>query len=115
MKKIDINLNGVQLLEKICRGLGGTIYLATWDWPDVSLKVVTITDMGIEIWNIEVCSLQKLNCPNVIRLLGTIYNTKPCTYDLVLAFCEAGYLFVDLTRWTHSNVSVNIANGLNYL
>ena len=118
-KEWDISLNDVRFLKRIGRGLGGTTYLAKWGGLDVAVKVAAITDMGLEGWNTEVSSLQKLHHPNIIRLLGSIYNPNPCTYGLVLEFCEAGDLSVALTRWTPSNffsgVSVDIANGLNYL
>ena len=38
-----------------------------------------------EGWNTEICSLHH---PNIIRLLRSIYNPNPCTYDFVLNFVK---------------------------
>ena len=75
--------------------------------------------MGLDGWKTKVQSLQRLHHPNVIRLLGSVYNENPLTYCLVLEFCNAGDLSAALQRPTPPNfffrVAGDIASGLAYL
>ena len=115
----EIDLYEVDFKKRIGRGVGGTTYLATWSGQNVAVKVAATTDLGLEGWHAEVVSLQRLHHPNVIRLLGSIYNPSPQTYGLVLEYCESGDLSTALKRQTPSNffwrVAEDVANGMNYL
>lgn len=115
----DIDLYEVEFRKRIGRGVGGTTYLAEWSGQNVAVKVAAITDLGLEGWQSEVNSLQRLHHPNVIRLLGSIYNPSPQTYGLVLEYCESGDLSTALNNPTPSNffwrVAEDVAKGMNYL
>jgi len=114
-----IDVTEVTFLRRIGAGAAGTTYLATWSGQNVAVKVACVTDSGLESWLTEVETLRQLHHPNVIRLLGTIYNTSPQAYGLVLEFCDSGDLSAALSDWTPSNfffqVSIDVANGINYL
>ena len=119
LKEWEIDLYEIEFRKRIGRGVGGTTYLAEWSGQDVAVKVAAITDLGLEGWQAEVNSLQRLHHPNVIRLLGSIYNPSPQTYGLVLEYCESGDLSTALTQPTPSNffwrVAEDVAKGMNYL
>lgn len=114
-----IDVSDVTFLKRIGAGAAGTTYLAHWSGQNVAVKVACVTDSGLESWLTEVETLRQLHHPNVIRLLGTIYNTSPQAYGLVLEFCDSGDLSAALCDWTPSNffflVSMDVANGVNYL
>lgn len=86
---------------------------------EVAVKVASITEMGLDGWKTETSSLQRLHHPNIIRLLGSIYNPSPLTYCLVLEYCNAGDLSAALTKETPPNffdrVSKDMACGLAFL
>jgi hypothetical protein len=115
----DINLYEIQFQKRIGRGTAGTTYLATWSGQEVAVKVAAITEMGLDGWKTETSSLQRLHHPNIIRLLGSIYNPSPLTYCLVLEYCNAGDLSTALTAVTPPNffdrVSKDMAHGLAFL
>ena len=115
----DINLYEIQFQKRIGRGTAGTTYLALWSGQEVAVKVAAITEMGLEGWKTETASLQRLHHPNIIRLLGSIYNPSPLTYCLVLEYCNAGDLGAALLQPAPSNffdrVSKDMANGLAFL
>lgn len=119
LKEWEIDLYEIEFRRRIGRGVGGTTYLAKWCGQDVAVKVAAITDLGVEGWHTEVNSLKRLHHPNVIRLLGSIYNPSPQTYGLVLEYCESGDLSTALQRATPSNffwrVADDVANGMSYL
>lgn len=115
----DISLYEIQFQKRIGRGTAGTTYLATWSGQEVAVKVAATTEMGLEGWTTETASLQRLHHPNIIRLLGSIYNPSPLTYCLVLEFCNSGDLGAALVNPTPTNffdrVSKDMANGLAFL
>ena len=118
-KEWQISLDELQFKKRIGRGSAGTTYLAKWSGKTVAVKVAAITEMGLEGWQTEVQSLQRLHHPNVIRLLGSVYNENPLTYCLVLEYCNAGDLSQALQIYTPPNfffsVANDIANGMAYL
>jgi len=115
----DIDLYEIKFEKRIGRGTAGTTYLAKWSGQKVAVKVAAITKMGLDGWQTEVESLRKLHHPNVIRLLGCVYNETPLTYCLVLEYCNGGDLASALTKPTSSNffkkVTTDMANGMRYL
>ena len=115
----DISLYEIQFQKRIGRGTAGTTYLATWSGQEVAVKVAATTEMELEGWTTETASLQRLHHPNIIRLLGSIYNPSPLTYCLVLEFCNSGDLGAALANPTPTNffdrVSKDMANGLAFL
>lgn len=119
LKEWEIDLYEIEFRKRIGRGLGGTTYLAKWNGTQVAVKVAAITDLGLEGWHTEVHSLKRLHHPNVIRLLGSIYNPSPQTYGLVLEYCNAGDLAAALQRSVPSNffwkIADDVANGMSYL
>lgn len=118
-KEWHISLDELQFKRRIGQGTAGTTYLAKWSGQTVAVKVAAFTEMGLEGWKTEVQSLQRLHHPNVIRLLGSVYNENPLTYCLVLEFCNAGDLADALQLPTPNNfffsVAGDIASGLGYL
>jgi len=115
----DIDCYEIEFKKRIGRGVAGTTYLAHWSGQPVAVKVAAITDLGVQGWKTECESLRQLHHPNVVRLLGSIYNPSPRTFGLVLEYCEAGDLKSALSRWTPGNffwkVAGDIANGMSYL
>lgn len=115
----DIDCYEIEFKKRIGRGVAGTTYLAHWSGQPVAVKVAAITDLGVQGWKTECESLRQLHHPNVVRLLGSIYNPNPRTFGLVLEYCEAGDLKSALSRWTPTNffwkVAGDIANGMSYL
>jgi serine/threonine protein kinase len=115
----EISLYEMEFQKRIGRGSAGTTYLAKWSGQDVAVKVAAITEMGVDGWNNEIQSLQRLHHPNIIRLLGSIYNPSPLTYCLVLEYCDAGDLAAALKRRTPPNfffrVASSVASGMAYL
>jgi hypothetical protein len=115
----EISLYEMEFQKRIGRGSAGTTYLAKWSGQDVAVKVAAITEMGLDGWNNEVQSLQRLHHPNIIRLLGSIYNPSPLTYCLVLEYCDAGDLSAALKHRTPPNffirVASSVASGMAYL
>ena len=115
----DIDCYEIEFKKRIGRGVAGTTYLAHWSGQPVAVKVAAITDLGVQGWKTECESLRLLHHPNVVRLLGSIYNPNPRTFGLVLEYCEAGDLKSALSRWTPTNffwkVAGDIANGMSYL
>eukprot|EP00957_Ditylum_brightwellii_P046224 3507285-Ditylum_brightwellii.AAC.1 len=118
-KEWEIGLYEVEFQKRIGRGMAGTTYLAKWSGQDVAVKVAAITEMGVDGWNAEVKTLSKLHHPNIIRLLGSIYNEHPLTYCLVLEYCDCGDLSKALVKHTPRNffnrVASHMANGMTYL
>ncbi len=119
LQEWEIDLYEIEFRQRIGRGVAGTTYLAKWSGQQVAVKVAAITDLGLEGWYTEVHSLKRLHHPNVIRLLGSIYNPSPQTYGLVLEYCNAGDLSKALHRPTPSNffwkIADDVANGISYL
>jgi mitogen-activated protein kinase kinase kinase 11 len=115
----DINLYEIHFQKRIGRGTAGTTYLAKWSGQLVAVKVAAITEMGMEGWKTEVKSLRKLHHPNIIRLLGSVYNENPLTYCLVLEYCSGGDLTLAMGKPTHSSfffkIAEDIAHGMSYL
>lgn len=115
----DINLYDIQFQKRIGRGTAGTTYLAKWSGQEVAVKVAAITDMGLDGWKTEVKSLRKLHHPNIIRLLGSVYNETPLTYCLVLEYCAGGDLQNSLQKPTNPKfffkIASDIAHGMAYL
>lgn len=93
--------------------------MANWTGQEVAVKVASITEFGLDGWRAEVQMLSKLHHPNIIRLLGSVYNESPLTYCLVLEYCESGDLESALKRPTPKNfffqVSKSLINGMAYL
>jgi serine/threonine protein kinase len=119
LKEWEIDLYEIEFRQRIGRGVGGTTYLAKWSGQEVAVKVSANTDLGLEGWYTEVHSLRRLHHPNVIRLLGSVYNPSPQTYGLVLEYCHAGDLSAALHRPTPPNffwkIADDVANGMSYL
>ena len=115
----DIDPYEIEFRKRIGRGVAGTTYLATWSGQPVAVKIAAITDMGIEGWRTECDSLQRLHHPNIVRMLGSMFNPNPRTFGLVLEYCEAGDLGKAFREPTPSNffwkVAGDIANGMAYL
>lgn len=118
-KEWNIDLYEIEFSKKIGRGVAGTTYLGTWGGQQVAVKVAAVTDLGLDGWKTEIKSLQRLHHPNIIRLLGSIYNPSPETYGIVLEFCNGGDLNLALTKKTPPNffwrVAEDVANGMLYL
>eukprot|EP00979_Chaetoceros_neogracilis_P014495 scaffold4668_cov267-Chaetoceros_neogracile.AAC.5 len=118
LKEWEIDLYEIEFRQRIGRGVGGTTYLAKWSGREVAVKVSANTDLGLEGWYTEVHSLKHLHHPNVIRLLGAVYN-PPQTYGLVLEYCNSGDLSKALERPTPANffwkIADDVANGMSYL
>jgi len=119
LQEWEIDLYEIEFRQRIGRGLGGTTYLAKWSGQQVAVKVSANTDLGLEGWYTEVHSLKRLHHPNVIRLLGAVYNPSPQTYGLVLEYCNSGDLSKALQRPTPPNffwkIADDVANGMGYL
>jgi hypothetical protein len=115
----DINLYEIHFQKRIGRGTAGTTYLAKWSGQDVAVKVAAITSMGLDGWKTEVNALRKLHHPNIIRLMGSVYNETPLTYCLVLEYCNGGDLHDALQKPTHSKffhkIATDISCGMSYL
>mmetsp|Transcript_38663 Transcript_38663/g.42788 ORF Transcript_38663/g.42788 Transcript_38663/m.42788 type:complete len:767 (-) Transcript_38663:41-2341(-) len=115
----DIDLYEIHFRKRIGRGTAGTTYLADWSGKEVAVKVAASTEMGLDGWKAEVSSLRKLHHPNIIRLLGSVYNEIHLTHCLVLEYCSGGDLSKALSRPTHSSfffkIALDIAQGLCYL
>jgi hypothetical protein len=118
-KEWQINLDELQFRKRIGRGNAGTTYLAQWSGQTVAAKVAALSEMGLDGWKAEVQTLQRLHHPNVIRLLGSVYNENPLTYCLVLEYCNAGDLSNALQSPTppdfFNRVATDVANGMAYL
>lgn len=118
-KEWQISLDELQFKKRIGSGTAGTTYLAKWSGQLVAVKVAALSDMGLDGWKAEIQALQRLHHPNVIRLLGSVYNENPLTYCLVLEYCNAGDLSHALQGPTPPNffvsVATDIANGMAYL
>lgn len=119
LQEWQIDLYEIEFCQRIGRGVAGTTYLAKWSGQQVAVKVAAITDLGLEGWVTEVHSLKRLHHPNVIRLLGSIYNPSPQTYGLVLEYCNSGDLSESLQYQTPPNffwkIAKDVANGMSYL
>ena len=115
----DIGLYEIHFHKRIGRGTAGTTYLAKWSGQEVAVKVAAVTEMGLDGWKTEVKSLRKLHHPNIIRLLGSVYNESPLTYCLVLEYCSGGDLQEAMKKPTHPKfffkVASDIAHGMAYL
>ncbi|GFH45587.1 mitogen-activated protein kinase kinase kinase 9 [Chaetoceros tenuissimus] len=119
LQEWEIDLYEIDFRQRIGTGVGGTTYLARWSGQEVAVKVSANTDIGLEAWYTEINSLKRLHHPNVIRLLGAVYNPSPPTYGLVLEYCNAGDLSEALKHPTPPNffwkIADDVANGMNYL
>jgi hypothetical protein len=66
------------------------------------LKLLQLQTWDETGWKTEVKSLPKVaSAPNIIRLLGSVYNESPLTYCLVLEYCAGGDLQEALKKSTH--------------
>jgi len=119
LKEWDIDLYEIEFCQRIGQGAAGTTYLANWSGQKVAVKVAAFNNLGLEGWQAEVDSLQQLHHPNIIRLLGSIYNPSPQTYGIVLEFCDGGDLQSALRKHTPPNffwrIADDVANGMAYL
>jgi tRNA A-37 threonylcarbamoyl transferase component Bud32 len=115
----DISIYEINFTKRIGQGASATTYLGEWTNQKVAVKVASLTEFGLEGWRTEVNSLRRLHHPNVIRLMGSIYNESPPTHCLVLEYCNAGDLATALRYPTPPNffvhVSSSIANAMSYL
>jgi hypothetical protein len=118
-KEWDIDIYEIKFQKRIGQGASGTTYMAHWSGQNVAVKVASITEFGLEGWQKEVATLQKLHHPNIIRLLGSIYHPNPLTFCLVLEYCNGGDLATALKYPTPRNffwnVAISIANAMTYL
>ena len=120
-KEWGIDIYEISFLRRIGEGSAGTTYLATWSGLHVAVKVASINGLGLDGWQTEVQTLQKLHHPNVIRLLGSVYRPQPPTFCLVLEYCNAGDLAQALAapRPTPPNffgiVATGVAKAMAYL
>jgi serine/threonine protein kinase len=118
-KEWEISIYEINFTKRIGQGASATTYLGKWTNQNVAVKVASITEFGLEGWRTEVHALQRLHHPNIIRLMGSIYNENPQTHCLVLEYCNAGDLATALRYPTPRNfffhVSSSIANAMAYL
>ncbi|KAG7364311.1 protein tyrosine kinase [Nitzschia inconspicua] len=118
-KEWDISIYEIKFTKRLGQGASATTYLGKWTGQNVAVKVASITEFGLEGWRTEVNALQRLHHPNIIRLMGSIYNENPQTHCLVLEYCNAGDLASALRYPTPRNfffhVSSSIANAMSYL
>mmetsp|Transcript_7594 Transcript_7594/g.13363 ORF Transcript_7594/g.13363 Transcript_7594/m.13363 type:complete len:924 (-) Transcript_7594:2193-4964(-) len=118
-KEWEISIYEIKFQKRLGQGASATTYLGKWTGQNVAVKVASITEFGLEGWHTEVNALQRLHHPNIIRLMGSIYNENPQTHCLVLEYCNAGDLASALRYPTPRNfffhVSSSIANAMSYL
>jgi serine/threonine protein kinase len=118
-KEWEISIYEIKFTKRLGQGASATTYLGKWTGQNVAVKVASITEFGLEGWRTEVNALQRLHHPNIIRLMGSIYNENPQTHCLVLEYCNAGDLASALRYPTPRNfffhVSSSIANAMSYL
>jgi mitogen-activated protein kinase kinase kinase 11 len=118
-KEWEISIYDIKFQKRLGQGACATTYLGKWTGQNVAVKVASTTDFGLEGWRTEVNALQRLHHPNIIRLMGSIYNENPQTHCLVLEYCNAGDLGAALRYPTPRNfffhVSSSIANAMSYL
>lgn len=118
-KEWEISIYEIKFTKRLGQGASATTYLGQWTGQNVAIKVASITDFGQDGWRTEVQSLQRLHHPNIIRMMGTIYNESPQTQCLVLEYCNAGDLASALRYPTPRNfffhVSTSIANAMTYV
>jgi hypothetical protein len=118
-KEWEISIYEIKFQKRLGQGASATTYLGKWTGQNVAVKVASITEFGLEGWRTEVNALQRLHHPNIIRLMGSIYNENPQTHCLVLEYCNGGDLSTALRYPTPRNfffhVSSSIANAMSYL
>lgn len=118
-KEWEISIYEIKFTKRLGQGASATTYLGKWTGQNVAVKVASITEFGLEGWRTEVNALQRLHHPNIIRLMGSIYNENPQTHCLVLEYCNAGDLASALRYPTPRNfffhVSSSISNAMTYL
>jgi mitogen-activated protein kinase kinase kinase 11 len=118
-KEWEISIYEIKFQKRLGQGASATTYLGKWTGQNVAVKVASITEFGLEGWRTEVNALQRLHHPNIIRLMGSIYNENPQTHCLVLEYCNGGDLGTALRYPTPRNfffhVSSSIANAMSYL
>mmetsp|Transcript_37370 Transcript_37370/g.90831 ORF Transcript_37370/g.90831 Transcript_37370/m.90831 type:complete len:987 (-) Transcript_37370:55-3015(-) len=118
-KEWQIEIYEIKFQKRLGQGASATTYLGQWTGQNVAIKVASITEFGQDGWKTEVNALQRLHHPNIIRMMGTIYNEHPQTQCLVLEYCNAGDLGTALRYPTPKNfffhVSISIANAMTYL
>jgi Protein tyrosine and serine/threonine kinase len=118
-KEWEISIYEIKFTKRLGQGASATTYLGQWTGQNVAIKVASITEFGQDGWRTEVNALQRLHHPNIIRMMGTIYNENPQTQCLVLEYCNAGDLATALRYPTPKNfffhVSTSIANAMTYL
>jgi mitogen-activated protein kinase kinase kinase 11 len=118
-KEWQIEIYEIKFTKRLGQGASATTYLGQWTGQNVAIKVASITEFGQDGWRTEVNALQRLHHPNIIRMMGTIYNENPQTQCLVLEYCNAGDLATALRYPTPKNfffnVSTSIANAMTYI
>ncbi|KAL3914293.1 MAG: hypothetical protein SGILL_006160, partial [Bacillariaceae sp.] len=118
-KEWSISIYEIKFTRRLGQGASATTYLGKWTGQNVAVKVASSTDFGLDGWRTEVNALQRLHHPNIIRLMGSIYNENPQTHCLVLEYCNAGDLASALRYPTPRNfffhVSSSISNAMSYL
>eukprot|EP00815_Leptocylindrus_aporus_P005965 CAMPEP_0116059852 /NCGR_PEP_ID=MMETSP0322-20121206/6056_1 /TAXON_ID=163516 /ORGANISM="Leptocylindrus danicus var. apora, Strain B651" /LENGTH=741 /DNA_ID=CAMNT_0003544339 /DNA_START=37 /DNA_END=2262 /DNA_ORIENTATION=+ len=119
-----IPIEEIKFLKRIGVGGASTNYLAKWHGENVCVKVASVTKLGLDGWRTEVKSLQRIHHPNIIRLLGTIYNQEPLTCCLVLDYCNLGDLgsilgdskkYSNLPKDFFIRIAEDIASGMKFL
>ncbi|PRP86412.1 leucine-rich repeat receptor protein kinase EXS-like [Planoprotostelium fungivorum] len=120
--KRDVLLKDVVILEAIGAGHFGHVYRGKWNGTDVALKSLKPSNQQRELWLKEVSLLQRLNHPNVVRLLG-IYQQDEQEF-MVLEYYERGSLDNFLKNKENADklspedlifMTVEIAKGMLYL
>eukprot|EP01117_Protostelium_nocturnum_P013365 TRINITY_DN4981_c0_g1_i1.p1 TRINITY_DN4981_c0_g1~~TRINITY_DN4981_c0_g1_i1.p1 ORF type:complete len:1284 (+),score=378.10 TRINITY_DN4981_c0_g1_i1:76-3927(+) len=113
-------LADVKVGTSIGEGFFGKVYVGVWNGLDVALKAVGEGEDSGRSFKEEVLLMNKMNHPNVLRLLG-LYRIESMTY-MVLEFMENGalntYLFNDPDRLDDNNLAkmvYDLTNGMLYL
>ncbi|PRP79204.1 tyrosine-protein kinase Fer [Planoprotostelium fungivorum] len=118
-------LRGVQVGKKIGAGYFGEVFKGTWEGTPVALKSTKNSSANRKSqdlrWKEEIALLQKLNHPNIVRLLG-VYRPDEQHLYMVLEYVCGGSLdmylyhnFGELGDNALLRMVFDVAKGMTYL
>jgi len=125
LARLEIKHEQIKMVKSnIGRGAFGDVHRATWNGVEVAMKQLTkIDDETMRAFRAEVLLMSQLRHPNIITLMGALWNEK--MVGIVLEFASGGALDDALKStkitadWTWKDpklrIITDVARGMNYL
>lgn len=112
--ELKIENEDLEIGKKLGEGSFGNVFEAKWRKTPVAFKKCYVEKDPL--FEKEIITLSKLHHPNIIQLLGVIYDE--CTYGVVIELMNDSILHMNGLNTTHQRaceIALDISRGLTYL